>query len=43
MSASEFAYWMALYELEYRERETAQKDAEAKVRAQRMAQGLRRF
>jgi len=42
MSASEFASWVALYQIEADERERAQQQAEDKARAQRMARSLRR-
>jgi hypothetical protein len=43
MSASEFAYWLALYDIERREREKAQRDAEDKARARQMASNLRQL
>lgn len=43
MSASEFAYWLALYNLEYQERERAQRDAEDKAKARQMARNLSRM
>lgn len=42
MSASEFAYWLALYQIEHRERERAQRDAEDKSRARQMSRRLPR-
>ena len=39
MSGSEFAHWIALYQIEHRERERAQKRSEAKARARRMSRG----
>jgi hypothetical protein len=41
MSASEFSYWVALYQVEQHERERAQQDAENKARAQRLARSMR--
>jgi hypothetical protein len=41
MSASEFTHWLALYNIEYQEREKARRDAEDKSRAQRLSRTLR--
>lgn len=43
MSASEFAHWMALYDLERRERERAERDAQDKAKARDMARNLARI
>lgn len=40
MSASEFAYWLALVGIEHQEREKAQRDAEDKARARQMSRSL---
>lgn len=41
MSVREFTDWMALYNLEAREAEQAQKDAQAKAKAEGMARQMR--
>jgi hypothetical protein len=41
MSSSEFAYWIAFYNIEAHERELAHQDAENKARARQMASRLR--
>jgi len=43
MSASEFIHWCALYRIEAQERERAQRDAEDKAHAQRLARSMSRF
>lgn len=42
MSASEFAHWLALYQLEHDERERAERDAADKAKARQMARGMSR-
>lgn len=37
MSASEFAYWMALYRIEHAERQKAERDSAGKRRARALA------
>lgn len=41
ISGAEFAYWMALYDLEAQERRRAQQDAEDKARARSLARSFR--
>ena len=41
MSGSEFAHWMALYQLEHREQQRAQQHAEDRAKAERMARSMR--
>lgn len=41
MSGSEFAYWIALMNIEARERDKAQRGAQNKARAQQLAARMR--
>lgn len=41
MTHAEFVGWLALYTIEHQERERAQKDAEAKANARKMAGRMR--
>lgn len=41
MSGDEFAHWIALFSIEIRERERAQKRAAGKSKARQMSQGVR--
>jgi len=41
MSASEFAHWIAFYQIEANERERAQQQAEDKARARALASRMR--